>query len=480
MLFQPTNIIPDLRTGIGLGTVDVSNGLQVSWQVNGDYPVMTAFRIVICQNDAGSTELLDTGRLTTGCPFNGRDAMGEIDFFAYIIEPSDLASHGIINGEEYKLLIRQYYMGSGAETSIQQSSASVFVTRSSPSFGFSPISVTSAEYTFSVIYSQTQGDTVEWIRYQLQVTSGGTSESVYDSGKIFGTPIYEMNYSGFLPALHYSVRATGQTSSGVSMDTGWVSFTPSYSLADMGDVLTATCRSGKSAVLLSWTNASPVSGQDIWIVYRQKADSLVRMKLAEVPVSTNSILDFGAGSGQGPYTYYLYAGISATPNTTTQYLGVGESNAVSPVWYQWSLLECSGQPDGTWLLLNEYDFRLNLDSGSVSNNNSPGIQQNFTTMPTVQPAPQNYLTGTLTALTGAVSATAEYTDTIAVRNRLMALSATTNAVFLKSSRGDVFQVRIGGPVTSSTTENTKSLAQSVSVPWVEIDDDFAVILGTDF
>ena len=130
--------------------------------------------------------------------------------------------------------------------------------------------------------------------------------------------------------------------------------------------------------------------------------------------------------------------------------------------------------------MTEFDFRMNLESGSVGNNNSPGIQQNFTAMPTVQPAPQNFLSGTLTALTGAVSAAGEYTDTIAVRNRLMALSVTDNAIFLKSSRGDVFQVRTGGPVSATTAENTKSLAQTVTVPWTQIDDENPAILGSAY
>lgn len=477
MLFQPTNIIPDTRTGIGFGTVDATQGIQVSWQVNGDYPVMTAFQIVICRNDTASTQLYDTGKLTTNCPFDGRDALGEIKFFAYTISANTLSSHNVVNGGEYKLLIRQYYYDGGTETSIQQSSASVFITRATPVFEFpSQITVTSAEHTFSVTYSQANGDTVEWIRYQLQVTSGGVSEQIYDSGKIFGTPIYQTTYSGLLNGVGYSIRATGQTSSGVEMDTEWQPFTPSYSITDQGNVVIASCLTGRSAVLVRWPGMQTSQNQNVWILYRQKDGSLIREKLATLPKDTTSILDFGAGSGQGPYTYYVYAGIEGTG----EYLSVGESNSVSPVWYRWTLLECAAQTDGTWLVVDEFDFRMNLDSGNVSNNNSPGIQQNFTAMPTVQPAPQNYLTGTLTALTGAVSATGEYTDTITVRNRLMALSVTANAVFLKSSRGDVFQVRTGGAVSASTTENTKSLAQTVSVPWTQIDDETPAILGTAY
>ena len=162
MLFQPTNIVPDMRSGIGLGVVDVTNGLQVSWQVNGDYPRMTAFAIAIYLNDAASTLKYTTGAQRTGCPFFGRDSNGEINFFSYTIPPAALSGARITNGNEYKLLIRQYYNetgDSGAELNVLQSSASVFVTRSMPIFNMtSSLSVASAEYTFKYRFLQTEGE----------------------------------------------------------------------------------------------------------------------------------------------------------------------------------------------------------------------------------------------------------------------------------------------------------------------------------
>ena len=50
-LFQPTNIYPSSLGELGNGTVDVTQALNVSWQVNGN-SAMTAFSITIYQNDA--------------------------------------------------------------------------------------------------------------------------------------------------------------------------------------------------------------------------------------------------------------------------------------------------------------------------------------------------------------------------------------------------------------------------------------------
>ena len=105
MLFQPTNIIPDMRTGIGFGVIDASDKMQVSWQVNGDFPRMTGFVINIYSNDVASTNLLrvpSSGIGRTGCPFDGRDANGNVDFFTYNISGTTLSNAGITNGNEYK------------------------------------------------------------------------------------------------------------------------------------------------------------------------------------------------------------------------------------------------------------------------------------------------------------------------------------------------------------------------------------------
>ena len=469
MLFQPTNILPDTRTGIGFGVVDVTNGLQVSWQVNGDYPVMTGFRIVIYLNNTASTQLYDTGKLTAGCPFYGRSSTGDIEYFSYTIADTILSSAGITNGNEYKYTIRQYYTDNGNETSVLQSSASVFVTRTAPTFAMTTPAVSTAEYTFSWSFSQAQGDTIEWIRYQIQVVDGGNSEIIYDSGNVYGAAVYECTYSGFIQGQSYAIRATGQTSSGTEIETEWYQFTPSYAGGSITGSVTAQCVGGYNAALVSWDSASTRQAQDTWVLYRKRGNNLALQKIGEFPKSQLSVYDFGAASGQGPYTYMLFQATagdsSATPPTNTEYLSIAlESNSISPSRAYWSLLECE-ENDGVYRVIAEYDFRNNLDSGSVSNNNNPNVMQNFTAMPTVQLSPANYMSGSLSALIGKTSMGAYVQDTLALREAIMALSTTQNTLFLKSSKGDVMTVVINGTITASISDKVKGQPQSVSVPW---------------
>ena len=465
MLFQATNIIPDMRSGIGLGVVDARSPLKVSWQVNGDYPVMTGMKLVICLNDEESTQKYTTGKITFSSPFYGADALGNLRYYSYSIPAADLSTAGIFNGYEYKLIITQYYQQGNREGSVTQSSASVFITRDNPTFALStvPATVTSSSYTFTVNYSQTQGDTVDWIRYEI--VQGSEEESVYDSGNIYGAAQYTCTYAGFRDGYNYSFRATGQTSSGVLMTTGWVTFTVSYSVTETEGAVTAGVRKDVNGVVVGWSGLGTVSGQSRWLVYREQEGSGVLVRVADVGIGVRSVIDYGAPSGQGPYDYLVIPANSSSAVVGTPV----RSGQLSPVWYRWTLLDTEEQADGSYVVKAQRHFRFNLDSGSVSNNNSPSVLQNFTANPTVQPAPQNYPTGTLKALIGTVSG-GRYTDSLTLRKALAALSVTEDPLFLKSSKGDVLRVRVGGAVTAATAEGTESLAQTVSMPWVGLED----------
>lgn len=493
MLFQPTNIVPDMRSGIGLGVVDVTNGLQVSWQVNGDYPRMTAFTITIYLNDAASTQKYSTGAtpLRTGCPFFGRDSNGEINFFSYTIPPAALSSAGITNGNEYKLLIRQYYNetgDSGAELSILQSSASVFVTRSTPIFNMtSSLSVSSAEYTFKYRFLQTEGDTLDWIRYQIG--DDRTPRTVlYDSGNIYSPGELSCTYSGFFANQYYAIRAIGQTSSGMSVSTEWESFRVTYSGTSLTGNITATCKDDnwylvEDGVRVRWDSVSLPAGSDALSLYRARYDSdtnsttLTKVTdYVHAGRTSGYIIDYGVASGQGPYTYYLFARIpgdpAASPPTETTYTTAIVSNEVSPTFYYWTLITGTEQPDGTFQTGAQrvFLFQSNLDSGSISNNNSPNVLQNFTAFPTVQPSPSNYKSGTLFALVGEAYRGEYINDTLSLRERILGLSTTQDTLFLKSPKGDIMTIAINGPITFSISDTTKGQPQNISVPWIEIDD----------
>ena len=73
MLFQPTNIVPDEVSG--QGCVDITDDLEVSWQVNGD-SAMTAYQITICENNASSTQGFPQGLSTFQSRFGGETLTG--------------------------------------------------------------------------------------------------------------------------------------------------------------------------------------------------------------------------------------------------------------------------------------------------------------------------------------------------------------------------------------------------------------------
>ena len=97
MLFQPSNISPSTLSGIGAGTVDVTQGITVSWQVNGDTP-MTDYRIIIYQNDVASTQKYSTGKITLLTPFQTHDVNGNPQFFSTQISAATLSAAGVVNG----------------------------------------------------------------------------------------------------------------------------------------------------------------------------------------------------------------------------------------------------------------------------------------------------------------------------------------------------------------------------------------------
>lgn len=474
MLFQATNIVPDLKSGIGLGVVDATLPMKVSWQVNGDYPVMTGMSITIYVNDEASTQKYSTGKQTFSTPFYGADALGNLQYYSYTIPAGDLSAAGITNGNEYKLVITQYYSDGGSEASVTQSSASVFITRQNPTFILSsvPATVTSNKYTFTVNFSQQQGDTLDWIRYRI-IAGSDTENPIYDSGNIYGAALYTSTYSGFRSGYTYSFRATGQTSSGVLLDTGWRTFNVSYNVAETEGVVTVGVQKDVNGVVVDWTNMTTVSGQTDWVIFREQEGSGALIWKGDCPVGLRHGTDFGVASGQGPYNYLV-----AATNSSGTIIGTPvRSAAIRPIFYRWTLLVCSNDGTGDFIAEQQFHFKYNMDSGNVSNNNSPNVMQNFTANPTVQPAPQNYRSGTLKALVGTVT-DGRYTDSLTLRNALMALSVTEKPLFLKSSKGDVMRIRINGAVTAATSEKTESLAQTVSVPWIALEDaSQAVIYG---
>ena len=462
-LFMPTQIVPDMRSGLGLGVIDAAQDMKVSWRINGA-SALQSFQITIYLNNAVSTQKYSTGQITTGCPAYGTSNTGEPQIFSYTIPAATLSSNGITNGNEYKMIIKQWW---SANDSVTQASASVFFAKETPTLTISAIGsggvISEQYYTFTGNYAQAQGDVLNWFRWQIAFASD-TANPFYDTGNISGTMNVSAYYDGFFTGNSYAVRLTCQTENGVEADTGWVNFSCSYTVTSASGNLTATCATGTDAVLVKWSGFSSPSITG-FSLYRRTGSAAKLTHIADVASSVSQIYDYGAINSGATYTYYLF------PTGSSYYQAV-VSDPISPCWWNWTLMECEETANGSiFSVVQAFRFRLNLESGAMSNNNSPSILQNFTQYPKVQLAPQNYKSGTITGLIGMIDWTSgqpQYVDSIALRDKIFALSLTENPLFLKSRKGDLLKVRVASPIGMQTNDATYEQTQTGSISWVEV------------
>ena len=258
MLFQPTYIQPSEQWGIGNGTIDATQDLVVKWQVNGN-SAMTAYQITIYENNAASTQKYTTGKITTNCPFYPIKYDGSIELFSHTITSAQLSTAGITNGSDYKIVITQWW---SANDYVTQSSASIFNTRNMPTLTINaiPSPVTQRAYSFTANYSQTQGDALNWARWQIVDVNDNI---ILDTQNIYGTSQLQCDYDGFFTGQTYKIKCTVQTESGIEVSTGWVTFTVSYQTAEWASGLQADCTANKSCVSLDWGAATYIPATEV-------------------------------------------------------------------------------------------------------------------------------------------------------------------------------------------------------------------------
>ena len=528
-LYQPTMISPDVRGFLGNGVIDSERTWRVSWRVNGS-SALTAFQITVYENTDEGNYIYTTGQITDGCPFYGTDETGDARTFSYKMP----AIGTMENGKSYRLSITQWW---SANDSITQNSESVFYCRATPNLTINPIGTNSVvdnkEYTFVGNYTQEQGDVLNWFRWRIALQSD-LNTVLYDTGNVFGTMDIRMKYDGLFTGQKYAVRLEAQTQYGVNADTGWTIFSVDYGVPTESTEVVASCAEGTNAVLVSWTDMADVSvtlvtpnsiqslvydgteqtqtwnnydpeyltmggvtastdagtytatftpkpgyqwginhmGATAWAIYRLDADGKF-VHLTDVPATNGQLYDYGAASGQGPYSYYIFPiqeQDDGDGNTTTIIMSPPiYSKSVSPCYSSWSLMECEETSDGGYRVLTEYIFKYNFSSSAMSNNNKPAVEQNFTKYPTYFRAPQNYKSGSLTSLIGVVERE-QYSDTLSLRDRIFALSTTNRKLFLKSKKGDVIYVGLSDSITATTDDKTREQTQTITIPWVEIGD----------
>lgn len=473
MLFQPSNITPDEVTGSGC--VDLTQGLDVSWQVNGD-SAMTTYQIDIYLNDSGSTLKYSTNKVTLSTPFWGVNYKGETQFYTASITAAALSAAGMSNGNEYKLLITQWW---SANDSIQQTTASVFLTRTAPTVSITaiPNPLTERAYSFTGSYTQAEGDAIKWLRWQICV-SGSESAPFLDTGPIYGTGQLQVDYDGFFTGTSYEIMLSVETENGVDASTGWVAFSVSYVVGEAQGQVVACLLPDDGAVSVQWDQMNAAQGYD---VYRKIAGESVLQKIASVDDTTGQLRDYGAASGQS-YVYYVY------PTGALAYLTKPMvSDPISVQFWFWTILETTQNADGSFAVEAAHFFRIGnggVQEGPFSNNNAPQVSKNFTRYPTRQAETANYLTGSVGGYVGSVSQTKKYADTLAQASALRALSTTSHILFLLDPKGHFIRIATNGEISMSVDHKSLEMPQTVTIPWVEIESaENAVVVaapGGDF
>lgn len=322
MLFQPTNISPSTFGGLGNGTVDVNDGIEVSWQVNGNSP-MVAFSIIIYRNDTASTQLYTTGKKTTNCPFYGTDYAGNINFFRYTITAAQLSSAGISNGGEYKLKIRQWWDNSH---SVTLSSAAAFITRDTPTVVINnlPQSISTRTQTFNALYSQAQNDGIMWVRWRIATVNNTEYDILYDSGNIYGTSQLQVSYDGFFTGNTYAIRCDIQTVNGIEADTGWQTFDVDYPSATPNGYLSASYAKNTMGVYVTWLAVKRYVGEATGLY---TADGNLHLP-SGVSATWDETVDGEAMSISEPWTV-IWSGDTEDSAVTPLTLITGNNNTVT-------------------------------------------------------------------------------------------------------------------------------------------------------
>ena len=461
MLFEPSNISPDQINGTG--TVDITQGLTVSWQVNGD-SAMSHYRIRIFQNDAASTQLYDTGKTSVGStPFWGVDYAGNVQYFSVTIPAATLSSAGMSNGNEYKLRIGQWAQGNSS--GFWNRTASVFITRSAPTLAITtiPSPLTSKAHSFTATYSQAQGDGIRWVQWEIS-ESGNESDPFVNTGPIYGTGELQVDYDGFLTGTTYTIRCTVETANGIDVTTGWVDFPVSYSVDPAEGNVSACVLAGSPCVWVRWSQMETADGYSIM---RRNVNESRLVKIADVESTTGQIRDYSAQSGQ-TYIYYVFP-VGIQEFLTDPMI----SNEVFVQYWFWSIIEAEALDDDgkNYSAVAAHNFRYGeggVSEGSISNNNTPSISANFTRYPTWQGTTPNYLSGSVSGYIGTISAERRtYTDTIAQSLALYDLSNTTNALFLVDPKGHFLRIKIASAISIATDHKKKEMPQTATVSWVE-------------
>lgn len=207
-------------------------------------------------------------------------------------------------------------------------------------------------------------------------------------------------------------------------------------------------------------------------IYRMAVGETAMLHLTDLDLKTVRFLDYGVRNGES-YVYYLF------PRGEKTYVSEPLiSNEAVALFWKWILLECEEDENGIFHMVDHFPFVGNIESGSITNNNTPTLLMNFTRYPTRQPSVQNYKSGLLRAVIGTIDRkTGKYADSVGLAERIWALSTSLKPKFLRDRKGHLYRVETQAPITMDASDGTREQVYTMSLPWCEVDsaDDASIL-----
>ena len=338
---------------------------------------------------------------------------------------------------------------------------------------------------------------VSSVRWELAYQNGNEiGDIIVDTGFI-DTHTMRFNYAGFQDDQSYAIRLTIKQDVAIGatqiVSTRWYKFNINFNHYPFKGKLTAQPICKEDCVLLEWETTNTIFTD--YRIFRQCLGDREPLQIATIPTSINTLKDYGVTSGRA-YKYSIYGDIVNDSYTSI----VVADNAVTTCFKNYSLLVCDyDEENDEYHVRKQYLFALNLSTGSVGNNNSPTLNANFTRYPTRMPSTQNYASGTLQGLIGAIytvpalieqignykwtakPSTLDYFDSVDLEQELYDLSTAPYQLFLRDMKGRLRMIATNGAVTMTTNIKQKQQSISISFPWVEIGDasDVTIIQTPD-
>lgn len=250
-LFQPSNITPSSFAGVGGGTIDVNDNVNITWQVNGNVP-MTGFKIDIYDTANTLIKTITQSNLSV----YPNDKNGNPVFYSFSSTSDTWKRYGLSNGKTYYMQITQYWNNSAAESNtVKQTSQSVFITRDKPVITITnPVgTISDISTSMAVTITQAQGDSIDWVRYKIYRVESYGNVLIEDSG-IIHTALIEKDIKGLISGEAYMVSIEVQTENGVTAENS-STFNVSYDLQEVqGDF--SIYQKDSASLFLNWDVSS--------------------------------------------------------------------------------------------------------------------------------------------------------------------------------------------------------------------------------